>query len=197
MAKNQSCVILGAGLAGLSAAFFLKKDYQIFEKEATPGGLCRCRHINGYIFDYDGHLLHFRDKATLNFVRNLMGDNLLPLKRNSWINSFGCYTRYPFQANLFGLPKNVVKECVLGFINAQLNGNINKHKQANFRQWIFDRFGPGIARYFMLPYNNKFWTIPLNRLTCEWVDGYIPLPSIKDVLNGVFSLNKKRFGYNA
>jgi len=197
MSKNQNIVILGAGLAGLSTAFFLKKDYQIFEKEAAPGGLCRSRHIKGYTFDYDGHLLHFKDKAALDLVRNLMGDNLIPIKRNSWINSFGVYTRYPFQANLFGLPKNVAKECALGFINARLNGHINKYKPANFRQWVKNTFGSGIARHFMLPYNNKFWSVPSQSLTCEWVDGCIPVPSIKDMLNGAISKSKKRFGYNA
>ncbi len=197
MNKKQPFVILGAGLAGLSTAFFLKKDYQIFEKETTPGGLCRSRLINGYIFDYDGHLLHFKDRATLNLVQKLTGNSLQPIKRNSWISSFGCYTRFPFQANLFGLPKNIIKECVLGFIDARLNGNIHKHKHANFRQWILHTFGPGIAEHFMLPYNNKFWTIPAHRLTCEWVDGYIPIPTIKDVLNGTIFQSKKCFGYNA
>ncbi|MBL7130165.1 MAG: FAD-dependent oxidoreductase [Candidatus Omnitrophica bacterium] len=197
MSKNQSIVILGAGLAGLSTAFFLKKDYQIFEKEAAPGGLCRSRHIKGYTFDYDGHLLHFKNKAALDLVHNLMGDNLIPIKRNSWINSFGVYTRYPFQANLFGLPKHIIKECVLGFINVQLNGSVNKGTPANFRQWVLDTFGPGMARHFMLPYNNKFWTIPAHRLTCEWVDGYIPQPTIKDVLNGTIFQSRKGFGYNA
>lgn len=197
MNKKQPFVILGAGLAGLSAAFFLKKDYQIFEKETSPGGLCRSRHIDGYIFDYDGHLLHFKDKAILNLVKSLLGNNLIPIKRNSCINSFGNYTRYPFQANLFGLPKNIIRECALGFIDAQLNGNVNKHKSANFEQWILHTFGPGIARHFMLPYNNKFWTIPAHRLTCEWLDGYIPVPSLKDMLNGTIAQSKKRFGYNA
>lgn len=189
-------MILGAGLSGLSAAYFLENDYQIFEKEANPGGLCRSRQINGYTFDYDGHLLHFRNQEALDLVRGLLGDNLQPIKRNSWISSFGCYTRYPFQANLFGLPKNIVRECVLGFINARLNGNINNRNQANFRQWILHTFGPGIARHFMLPYNNKFWKTPAHKLSCEWLDGYVPVPSLKELLNGTISESKKRFGYN-
>ena len=197
MDKEQTFVILGAGLAGLSAAFFLKENYQIFEKEAAPGGLCRSRKINGYTFDYDGHLLHFKDNGILNLVRKLMKDNLVSIRRDSWISSFGCYTRYPFQANLFGLPKNVIRECILGFIDAQLNGKANKDKRTNFRQWILNTFGSGIARHFMLPYNNKFWTIPAHRLSWEWVDGYIPVPTIKDLLNGTIAQSKKRLGYNA
>ena len=68
MPKNQKCIILGAGLAGLSAAHHLKKDYQIFEKEVSPGGLCRSRHIDGYIFDYDGHLTPHGNKVFADYV---------------------------------------------------------------------------------------------------------------------------------
>jgi protoporphyrinogen oxidase len=197
MAKDQKFIILGAGLAGLSAAYFLKKDYQIFEKEATKGGLCRSRHINGYIFDYDGHLLHFKNKTVLDLTRKLMGKELVAIKRNSWIGSFSGFTRYPFQANLFGLPKHVIKECIFGFLDARLNGYIYKSNHDNFKQWVVHTFGEGIARHFMLPYNNKFWRVPVQKLTCEWVDDYIPVPSIKDVLNGTIAQSKKRFGYNA
>ncbi|MFH1045401.1 MAG: FAD-dependent oxidoreductase [Candidatus Omnitrophota bacterium] len=197
MPKDEQFVILGAGLAGLSAAYFLKDNYQLFEKEAQPGGLCRSRHINGYIFDYDGHLFHFRNKSALDLVRRLTADNLTAIKRNSWIGSFGEFTRYPFQANLYGLPKQVVKECIFGFIDAQLHRAFERSNHCNFKQWVVRTFGPGMAKHFMLPYNNKFWTVPAQTLTSEWVDGYIPVPSIKDVLSGTIAQSKKRFGYNA
>lgn len=197
MNKKQPIVILGAGLTGLSTAFFLKENYQIFEKEERPGGLCRSRKIKDFTFDYDGHLLHFKDRAILHLVQKLMGDNLVSIRRNSTINSFGRQSQYPFQANLFGLPKDVIKECVRGFIDAQFNGKIKRHKEVNFKQWILANFGSGIAKHFMLPYNNKFWTIPADRLSCEWVEGYIPLPTLQDVLNGTIAQSRKQFGYNA
>ncbi len=62
MAK-KNIIILGAGLAGLSAAWHLQKrgiDCQVFEKESEVGGLCRSRQIDGFTFDCAGHLLHFK-----------------------------------------------------------------------------------------------------------------------------------------
>ncbi|MBM3245671.1 MAG: hypothetical protein FJZ15_07785, partial [Candidatus Omnitrophica bacterium] len=69
-------------------------------------------------------------------------------------------------------------------------------KQKNhkhFLSWVHSTFGPGIARHFMVPYNTKFWTLPLQELSCEWLDGFVPVPSIKEVLRG----GNRRFGYNA
>ena len=60
--RKNGIVILGAGLAGLSTAYHLKYGYTLFEKELEPGGLARSIYQDGYIFDYDGHLLYFKDE---------------------------------------------------------------------------------------------------------------------------------------
>lgn len=49
----------------------------------------------------------------------------------------------------------------------------------------------------MAPYNIKFWTVPLNKLTCEWIDGFIPVPSLGQIINGAIEESQKQFGYNA
>jgi protoporphyrinogen oxidase len=48
----------------------------------------------------------------------------------------------------------------------------------------------------MLPYNEKFWTLDLNKITCEWMDGYVPTPTLKEVVNGASPKQEKEFGYN-
>lgn len=55
-------VILGGGLAGLATAHFLGEiPNVVLEAEADAGGLCRSRTIDGFVFDYTGHLLHVRE----------------------------------------------------------------------------------------------------------------------------------------
>lgn len=199
MAKKR-IIILGAGLAGLSAAWHLQKkgiDCQIFEKEPEAGGLCRSRKINNFIFDSSGHLLHFKHKYSFNLVKSLLGDNLLKHQRSAWIYSYGQYSRYPFQANLYGLPKSMVQDCLLGFIEAYNNGHKHINNHFAFSDWIIQTFGKGIARHFMLPYNTKFWTVSPNELTCEWLDGFIPVPSLKEIIEGTVEESKRQFGYNA
>src|SRR4030042_3657758 len=199
MAKKR-IIILGAGLAGLSAAWHLQKrgiDCQIFEKEPEAGGLCRSKNVDGFTFDCDGHLLHFKHRYTFNFVKNLLGNNFIRHKRKSGIYYRDRYIRYPFQANLHGLPGTLIQECLLGFIQATFDNNHHKRDNLNFLNWIKQTFGRGIAGHFMIPYNKKFWTVPPQELTCEWLDGFIPIPTLGQVIEGSIQESKGEFGYNA
>ena len=198
MAKKR-IIILGAGLAGLSTAWHLQKkgiDCLVFEKESEVGGLCRSKHIDGFTFDYDGHLLHFKHRYTFNFIKGLLGNNLVEQQRNALIYSFNRFTTYPFQANLYGLPSSVVKECLLGFLEVTQDGHPYKKNQ-NFLNWINYTFGKGIAKHFMVPYNSKFWTLSPRELTCQWLDGFIPIPSLSQIIEGTIQESKSQFGYNA
>ncbi len=197
--NKKKVLIAGCGLAGLSTAWHLgKKGIKpyLFEKEPGIGGLCRSKNVSGFTFDYDGHLLHFRHNYAFDLVRNILGDNLVEHKRNAWVYSHHRYTRYPFQANLYGLPADVIKECLLGYIGA-IKNNKNNASAANFLEWININFGPGIAKHFMVPYNNKFWTVSPEELTCEWLDDFIPLPSLNQVLEGTVEESRRQLGYNS
>lgn len=197
---KKRILILGAGLAGLSAAWHLQRkgiDCQVFEKESEVGGLCRSKKINGFTFDYDGHLLHFRHPYTSEPIKRLLKDNLVEHQRNAWVYSYGRYIRYPFQANLYGLPNPIIKDCLLGFIQASQNGRPKKKRNPTFFNWIDYTFGKGIAKHFMIPYNTKFWTVPPEELTCAWLDGFIPIPSLSQIVEGTIEESQRQFGYNA
>ena len=193
--RIENIVILGAGLAGLSAAYHLKPPYALYEKEAEAGGMARSIHKDGYVFDYDGHLLHFRSEYAFSLVKDIMDGNLAPHKRNSWIYSKGSYTRYPFQGNFYGLPERVVRDCLVGLVRAKVNreGDMN----SNFENWIRKTFGEGIARHFMLPYNRKFWTIEPSEITCDWLHRFVPVPSLEDTVTGAITSHVKPYGYNS
>lgn len=192
-------VILGAGLAGLSAAWHLKKrgvEPTVFEKEDAAGGLCRSKNLGGFIFDYCGHLLHFRERRSLQMVKVLLGSNLQRHTRNAWISNFGILMRYPFQANLHALPRAIALECLTGYLKA-VSLPLRSGRQRDFLKWINASFGSGIARHFMVPYNEKFWASSLSGISCPWSDKFIPQPGPSDTIKGFFREEKKRFGYSA
>ncbi len=190
--------IIGAGLAGLSAAYHLKKDYAVYEREHEVGGLCKSYTIGGFTFDYTGHLLHFRNKEIKRLVLSLLHGRLNEIKRKAYIFSKGIYTEYPFQANTYGLPKEAVKECLMGFIEAYLKkGQGSRGKgQETFEEWIYKTFGKGIAKHFMLPFNEKFWKTPLNKIASNWVSWLVPMPALEEVVSGAIGINNKDIGYN-
>ena len=187
-------VILGAGMAGLSAAFHLKgKEYQIYEKEREVGGLCRSVIHGGFTFDYTGHLLHLSHPYTQKLMKELLSVRLIKHQRRAAIYFMGSYIPFPFQANLWALPNDLTKECLIEFIRAYSG----KEKGGDdFLSWIYQAFGTGIAKHFMIPYNEKLWRIPLDEISLEWVKRFIPCPTLAEVIDGALGVNLKGFGYN-
>lgn len=194
-------VIIGAGIAGLSAGYHAQLkgiDYTIYESEDAVGGLCRSIKKDGFLFDYSGHLLHLKTPFFQDLVKALLGDNLTVIERNAVIYSNGVYTRYPFQANLYGLPPLIIKECLLEFVRAYCGKeDLPTSSYKTFHDWIVAKLGAGFGNHFMFPYNEKLWTVPTEELTCEWMSEYVPRPSLDEVFNGTFSDQEKGFGYNA
>ena len=199
--QNIRYLILGAGLAGLSTAYHLEQKeipYLLIEKSDQPGGVIRTDKINGFYFDKTGHWLHLRHDYARSLVERLLGDNLLTIDRISRIYSHKTYTHYPFQANTFGLPKEVVYECLSGFIQARdARQSGNSDAPRNFEEWIYHHFGKGIADHFMIPYNTKLWSVPPSEITSEWCGRFVPQPKLEDVLRGAFGLSPQQMGYNA
>lgn len=187
--------ILGAGLAGLSAAYYLKEDYEIFEKEEKVGGLCRSIHIDDFIFDYGPHILFPKDKYVSKLIKKLLNNNLHIQSREAWIyhKLSDVYTRFPFQSHLYGLPVSTVKDCILGFFNTLKKKD--KEPQ-NYEEWIIWNFGEGIAKHLMIPYANKIWTISPKKMNFEWVWNRVPRLSMEELLEGALHDNPRLFGFN-
>jgi protoporphyrinogen oxidase len=194
--RRNDVVILGAGLAGLSAATHLRSGYRLLEASGRVGGLCTTTVEQGYRFDVTGHLLHLRDPAIRRWVHELLGDRLRPIDRRARIFSHGVYTRYPYQANTFGLPPAAAYECLRGFLDAW-NRRDQGPPPRDFEQFIRRYFGDGIARQFMIPYNTKLWGVPPRAMSTSWTDRFVPKPSLDDVLAGAVGLGDRALGYNA
>jgi len=184
-------IILGGGLAGLSACYH--GDGIIYEKTQKTGGHASSHEKSGFIFDEGIHVMHTKNEYILSLMEKLNVDMEIR-ERNAWIMSHGAMTRYPFQANTFGLPKNIVNDCVLGFIE---NDFVDNEKIDSYEDWIYYMFGKGIAEHFMIPYCKKFWGLEARKLTTEWVNVRHPRPSKEEVIEGSLREQTKGFGINA
>ncbi len=197
--------ILGGGPAGLSAAYHLNGSTSspksiLIEKEDRVGGLVRSKEIDDFIFDYAGHIFFTQDRYAFKLFKKLLGDNINFKNRDAWVYSKNIYTRYPFQANTYGLPKDVIMDCIIGLIDAtirQAQDNGNGRVPRHFEEWMDATFGDGIVRHFMKPYNQKVWAFPLNRMTYEWIVDRVMMPDIEEVLEGALESRKVEFGPNS
>jgi protoporphyrinogen oxidase len=91
----------------------------------------------------------------------------------------------------------VVRECLMGFIATLANQHAGPAPHdRSFKEWILDNLGEGMAKHFMLPFNEKLWQISLDELTSDWVSWLVPKPELKDVVNGALGIKDKAFGYN-
>jgi UDP-galactopyranose mutase len=115
---RYDCVIVGAGPTGLSAAYHLGPDVLLLEQHDRVGGWCRSIEQGGFTFDYAGHIMFSNDPYVHELYRMLLGDNVHWQDREAFIFSKGVFTRYPFQGSLHGLPPAVIKDCLLGAIEA-------------------------------------------------------------------------------
>lgn len=198
----EPVVILGGGLAGLSAAYFLKDTpWLLVERSDRVGGLIKTDVIDGFLFDYTGHWLHLRDPEIKALVQEkwLPGE-LVTLQRKAAIFSRGVFTRFPYQVNTYGLPAEVIAENLIGFVEAQFGEKgqaLREREPKNFHEFILRYMGEGFAKNFMVPYNRKLWTVDPAELSAAWCGRFVPRPNLEEVVKGALGLGADAIGYNA
>jgi UDP-galactopyranose mutase len=139
--SSDPIVVIGAGPTGLSAAYHIGQDAVLIEQADRVGGWCRSIEDNGFTFDMAGHIMFSNDPYVHEMYQMLLGDNVHWQDREAWIYSKNVYTRYPFQGALYGLSPEVIKECIVGAIEARF-GSLNAKKPAEDKGTNGDYTGP-------------------------------------------------------
>jgi protoporphyrinogen oxidase len=192
-------LIIGGGLTGLVAAEQLERagtPVTVLEREAEPGGACRSLSEGGFVFDYTGHLLHVARPETEAYLEELGLWNQLEVHgRRAAVVIDGRSTPYPVQINTHGLAREVRRDCLLGFVRAWANETAEEPE--DFRAWVLDRFGEGLAEHFFFPYNSKLFRALPEELSLDWVGRYVPKPKLEEVVDGALGLHEEDVGYNA
>lgn len=175
-------MILGGGLAGISTAYFLQNkpevtSIDILEKESEIGGLCRSFHHNGLLVDIGPHIFFSKDKETLHFMLQLLGDNQHQLRRSNRIIHKGAFVQYPFENDLSKLPCEDVTKCLTGF----LENPYREYCADNMLQFFLKTFGEGITNLYLRPYNEKIWKFDPSFMDTQMVER-IPRPPDSDII---------------
>ena len=202
MSERQD-VILGAGLAGLTAAYTLQElgqpDWQTYEREERVGGHARSIEVDGYLFDFGPHILFAADPEIGALIRDLLGTNFTAQSREAFIyhHDHRIYTRFPFQAHLHGLPAEVVAECLSGLVRAVERRARDEFEPRNYEDWMRGIFGDGISEHLMIPYARKVWTVEPHEMDFDWIERRVPTPDVERIIAGALSNDVDQVGATA
>jgi len=194
--------ILGGGLSGLTLARLLQEQGEevvVLEAEPNYGGLCRSKTDQGFTFDTGGsHIIFSRDREVLAFMRRMIAGNEQRNNRTTKIFYKQQFVKYPFENGLSDLPQEDRFFCINEFIKTLIaveKGEIPA--PVNFREWIYYTFGTGIAECYMIPYNEKIWKYPTDKMSLHWVDGRIPRPPVEDVIKSAIGIDTEGYTHQA
>jgi protoporphyrinogen oxidase len=193
--KNET-LILGGGLAGMSAAQALGSAYTLLEQEPELGGLCRTRWVDGFGFDRAIHVLYTKHEHLAEKIcRQFLDGRFYAHQRSAWVYARGHARPYPFHAHLHGLPPNVVDDCLRGLKNVKDDTSLPVPE--NLSDWIRATFGDGIAEHFMLPYNRKVWATRPEDMSPDWIADRVPPLCAAEVEEGAATPRHLSRGPNA
>ncbi len=192
---SKRVAIIGAGPAGLTAAYLLAKGNQevvVFEKDPNyVGGISRTESYNGYHFDIGGHRFFSKSKEVEDFWTEILGDEMLERPRSSRIyynNHFFSYPLVAFEAlRKLGIFESAL--CVLSYLKAKAFPVKNP---TNFEEWVTNQFGKRLFNIFFKTYTEKVWGIPCNEISADWAAQRIKGLSLSSaIFNALFKPNKK------
>lgn len=187
--ENKKVVIIGAGPAGLTAAYELCKEgveSVILEKDDVVGGISRTVNYKGFLFDIGGHRFFTKVKAIDALWREILGEKKF-LRRNrlSRIYFNKKFFFYPLKATnaLLGLGIWNCIGMVTSYMKAQL---FPKKPERSFEDWISNRFGRRLYETFFKTYTEKVWGIPCHEISADWaaqrIKGLSLVSTIKNAL---------------
>lgn len=178
----QEIVILGAGVAGISAAYHGQKfgtKCTIYEASERYGGLLDHFIINGFRFDKAVHLSFTKE----NYVRSLFDQIPYIVHRSNPFNfEIDKWLKHPVQNNLFPLPVQDKIDAIKSFIERP-----NAASTCDYKEWLIQQYGYYIAARFPMRYTKKYWTVPADQLSTDWIGNRLYRPSLDEVLHGAFT----------
>src|SRR5256886_7876963 len=168
---KTNVAIIGAGPAGLTAAYLLSKNnVPVAVLEADPvyvGGISRTATYKGFHFDIGGHRFFSKSKAVEDFWTEILPDDMLVRPRSSRIYYNGKFFAYPLRAFEALIKLGVFKSvlCLLSYLKAKL---FPVRKPDNFEDWVSNQFGKRLFNTFFKSYTEKVWGMSCKDISADW-----------------------------
>lgn len=186
-------VILGSGIAGISAGYHLEKAGEsvvIYEKDNDWGGLCGNFTIDGFRFDRFVHFTFAPD----DYIKNIFEESspTYPHPPVSYNYRNGYWLKHPAQNNLHPLPVDEKVKIIEDFINRPQK-DISEIE--NYEEWLRVQYGNYFAENFPFKYTRKYWGVEPKELETKWVGNRLHVPPLNEVLRGSYEEQTENFYY--
>ena len=164
-------VIIGAGPAGLTAAYLLSKEnIKVTVLEADPtyvGGIAKTVTYKGYCFDIGGHRFFSKSEAVEALWTEILPHDMLERPRSSRILYNQQFFSYPLKAfealRKLGLVEST--RCVLSYMKARL---LPIRQPVSFSDWVTNHFGERLFNIFFKTYTEKVWGMRCEEISADW-----------------------------
>ena len=186
-------VVIGAGPAGLTAAYLLTKQgvsVTVLEGDDIVGGISRTAQYKGYRFDIGGHRFFTKIAPVEALWHEILGNEFISVPRLSRIHYQGKYFDYPLKAGnaLGGLGLWNTFRIGFSYLRSQLSPS---PVEENFEQWVTNRFGKRLYEIFFKTYTEKVWGIPCTEIRAEWAAQRIQNLSLMKAALSATSLTRR------
>jgi protoporphyrinogen oxidase len=196
MVPDNRTAIIGAGPAGLTAAYMLSKNQvPVTVLEADPtyvGGIARTAKYKGYHFDIGGHRFFSKSKEVEELWTELLPHDMLDRPRSSRIFYNGKFFAYPLKAlqALFNLGIFESARCMLSYLKARL---YPVKEPKNFEDWVSNNFGWRLFNIFFKTYTEKVWGMNCKEISADWAAQRIKGLSLTSaILNAILPKKKAK-----
>ena len=208
----QKLAIIGAGVSGLSAAHFLKDKYEVtvFEKEDRPGGLIKCRRVNGSLFHTcGGHVFNSKRQDVLDWFwsKFMRDEEFSKADRNSCVfmdkgdsSLEHIDIPYPIENHMYLFDETIQKSFYkdLDEIDSVKGVNAKFTDYDSFGNFLRWRFGKTLYNLYFEPYNKKVWRRDLNSVPMSWMEGKLPMPTTQEMReNNANKVEEKAFVHSS
>ena len=190
-------IILGSGIAGISAGYHLEKERKkekvvIYEKNNDWGGLCGNFSIKGFRFDKFVHFTFAEDE----YIKNIFEESSPTYTHPSLSSNYykGLWLKHPAQNNLAPLSTEEKINIIKGFINRKVKP-IDEIK--DYDEWLRVQYGDYFAENFPFKYTKKYWGVSPQKLETKWVGTRMHIPNLDEILRGAFEVQDKNFYYTS